>query len=248
MSHIAVSTFAAGERARVGRVASRTTPLVIRGFDLIELHNRDCMEAMREMPDKAFDLAIVDPPYGIEKQISVGGGSHTKASVKFHHLYTEKGKTWDKKPGPEYFKELFRVSKNQIVWGGNYFELPPCRCFVVWDKVRVVKNFSQAEFAWTSFDRPAKIFSFCGNAGFILSPEDAKVHSTQKPVSLYRYLLDEFAEPSDKILDTHFGSGSIALACWEMGRNLVGFEIDDEYHKAALERLEQHKAQGSIFV
>ncbi|HJZ05565.1 MAG: Phage DNA modification methylase [Microgenomates group bacterium GW2011_GWA2_46_16] len=214
----------------------------------IELLNIDCMKAMEEMPDKAFDLAIVDPPYGIEKEISTGGGSHTKSAVKFHQLYSESGKKWDKAPGPEYFKELFRVSKNQIIWGGNYFELPPCRCFVVWDKVRVVNNFSQAEYAWTSFDRPAKVFRFCGNAGFILSPEDEKIHPTQKPVSLYRYLLDEFAGLSDKILDTHFGSGSSALACWEMGRDLVGFDTDEEYTRKALARLEQHKTQGSIFV
>jgi site-specific DNA-methyltransferase (adenine-specific) len=213
----------------------------------VNLYHGNCMEAMASMPDNSYDLAIVDPPYGRECNISTGGGSHTKSSVKFHQQYSENTKVWNKAPDAEYFKELFRISRNQIIWGGNYFLLPPCRCFVAWDKVRFVENFSQVEFAWTSFDSPALIFKFCGNGGFILSAQDAKIHPTQKPVRLYEWLLNNYAKPGDKILDTHCGSGSILIACDIMGYDIDAYEIDLDYFTAAKERLERHQAQGKLF-
>jgi site-specific DNA-methyltransferase (adenine-specific) len=215
-------------------------------MSVINIYNQDCMAAMKAMPDKAYDLAIVDPPYGDSCNISSGGGSHTKSQVRFHQAYSEEKKKWNTVPGPEYFTELFRVSKNQIIWGGNYFPVPPCRCFVMWDKIRAVKNFSQVEFAWTSFDSPALMFRFCNNGGFVLSPQDAKIHPTQKPVRLYEWLLKNYAKPGDKILDTHLGSGSIAIACDIMGYDLDGYEIDADYFQAATERFARHKQQGVL--
>jgi site-specific DNA-methyltransferase (adenine-specific) len=210
---------------------------------MINLHLGDCMGAMREMPDKAFELAIVDPPYGTQN--FTGGGSHTKSNCKFGNLYRENGKQWNTVPGPEYFGELFRVSENQIIWGGNYFKLPPTRCFLIWDKIRYIKNFSRVEYAWTSFDKQPDLFQFCGNGGFITAPEDSpKISPTQKPVALYKWLLKNYAKPGDKILDTHLGSGSIAIACDVMGFDLTGYEIDAEYYQAACERLERHQKQG----
>jgi site-specific DNA-methyltransferase (adenine-specific) len=213
---------------------------------MITLINGDCMDYLPKMKDNEYDLAIVDPPYGEECNISTGGGSHTKSLVKFHNVYNKGGK-WNEVPGPEYFNELFRISKNQIIWGGNYFFLPPCRCFVSWDKIRVVKNFSQVEFAWTSFNSPALLFRFCGNGGFILSAQDFKIHPTQKPVALYKWLLKNYAKPGDKILDTHFGSLSIGIACHDMGFDLWAYELDEDYFKAGKERLERHQLQTRLF-
>lgn len=211
---------------------------------MIELYNEDCMQMMARYPDGYFDLAIVDPPYGLGPKISEGGGSHTKSLVKFHQMYKENGKSWDDTvPTQNYFDELFRISKNQIIWGGNYFNLPPNRGFIVWDKVRVVENFSNLEYAWTSFDRHAKMFTFCNNAGFVLKDEDKKIHPTQKPVQLYRWLLSNYAKEGDKILDTHLGSGSIACACHDYGFSLVASEIDKDYYEAALKRLNNHRQQ-----
>jgi site-specific DNA-methyltransferase (adenine-specific) len=222
---------------------------------MVRLFHGDCMTAMKEMPDKAYELAIVDSPYGLQAQGGVnryaGGGLHTKSIVKFGSRFSMadsyNGKRWDESvPTDEYFKELFRLSRNQIIWGGNYFGLPPCRCFVTWDKIRVVENFSQVEFAWTSFNSPPLLFRFCGNGGFILAPEDAKIHPTQKPVKLYKWLLKNYAKPGDKILDTHLGSGSSAIACDIMGYSMDGYEIDADYFQAASERLERHQRQGVL--
>ena len=215
---------------------------------VINIIHGDCMEAMKAMPDKAYDLAIVDPPYGDSCNIQSGGGSHTKSQVRFHQAYSEEKKKWNRVPGPEYFAELFRVSRNQIIWGGNYFNLPSCRCFVAWDKIRAVENFSQVEYAWTSFDDPALLFRFCNNGGFILSPQDAKIHPTQKPVRLYEWLLKNYAKPGDKILDTHGGSCSLAIACDVMGFSADIYEIDAEYFQAATERFERHQKQAQLFV
>lgn len=215
---------------------------------MIDLKNMDCVEYMKTCKDKEFDLAICDPPYGIEDEISKGGGSHTKSNVKFHQMYSENFKTWDIAPTKEYFDELFRVSKNQIIWGGNYFpELPACRCFICWDKVRYVPNFSMAEYAWTSFDKPAKLFKYCNNAGFILKPADEKIHPTQKPIQLYKYLLTEFAKEGDKILDTHLGAGSIAIAAHYLNFDLTATEIDKQYYDDAVERFNKYTAQTHLF-
>lgn len=196
-----------------------------------DLRNMDCMDLMAKYPDKHFELAIVDPPYGIGDKFK--GGSSGK--MQFNEI-VEKG--WDCVPDASYFKELFRVSKNQIIWGGNYFDLPPSRCFIVWDK-QISEDFSlaMAELAWTSFDKLAKIFRMS-------TPKDGlKIHNCQKPIALYKWLLHNYAKPGDKILDTHLGSGSIAIACHENGFDLTGSELDADYFAAMQKRLETAIAQ-----
>ena len=197
-------------------------------------YNMDCMEGMKQFPDKFFELAIVDPPYGIGDKFK--GGANGK--MNFNEIVN---KAWDSAPSAEYFKELFRVSKNQIIWGGNYFDLPPTRCFITWDK-EISENFTlaMAELAWTSFDKLAKIFR-------LSVPKDGlKIHPTQKPVALYKWLLTNYAKQGDKILDTHAGSASSLIACREMGFEYVGYEIDTDYYNAATKRLEAAKAQVNI--
>jgi len=192
------------------------------------------MEGMKQFPDKFFELAIVDPPYGIGDKFK--GGANGK--MNFNEIVN---KAWDSAPSAEYFKELFRVSKNQIIWGGNYFDLPPTRCFITWDK-EISENFTlaMAELAWTSFDKLAKIFR-------LSVPKDGlKIHPTQKPVALYKWLLTNYAKQGDKILDTHAGSASSLIACRDMGFEYVGYEIDTDYYNAATKRLEAAKAQVNI--
>lgn len=203
----------------------------------------DCMHpeyGLPSYPDKYFDLAIVDPPYGISEKIYSGGGSHTKNNCKFHHFF-ETGVRWDDAvPTKEYFDNLMRVSKTVIIWGGNYFDLPPCRGAICWDKIKAVENFSQWEMAWTNIDMPAKIYRFCSNGGFILSAKNReRIHPTQKPVELYEALLSDYAKAGDLILDTHVGSASSLIACESMGLNYVGYEIDPDYYNAAKKRMEK---------
>lgn len=171
----------------------------------INLYNEDCLQAMRAMQNNQFDLAIVDPPYGLGKR-TTDGGSKRNTQTKF--MEDIRRTNWDDStPTKEYFDELKRVSKNQIVWGGNYFELHSYRTFVVWDKMTYVPTMSQVEMAVTSFDSPARLVKINSN-------QSDRIHPTQKPVKLYQWLLNEYAETGDKILDTHLGSGSIALiAC-----------------------------------
>ena len=198
--------------------------------DFLDLHHCDCMELMAQYPDKYFDLAIVDPPYGIGDKFK--GGKTGK--MNFNEIVN---KDWDKVPPTEYFNELMRVSKNQIIWGGNYFNLPPTRCFIVWDKI-ISDDFSlaMAELAWTSFDKLAKIIK-------LQVPKDGKIHPTQKPIDLYDWVIRNYAKQGDKILDTHFGSGSIALAVDKANRldkmnlHLTACEIDAEYIDKAIQRI-----------
>jgi site-specific DNA-methyltransferase (adenine-specific) len=202
------------------------------------LHNCDCLEAMRQMPDNAFDLAIVDPPYGI----GMSGGN-----VGYKGDNNLPRKDWDNEiPSPEYFAELTRVSKHQIVWGGNYFPLPPHRCFVVWDKGAGFQDrtYAEGELAWTSFDRNAKIYHRDP-----LAKRDyvGRCHPSQKPVNLYKWLLTHFAKSGDRILDTHHGSGSNAIACIDMGFSITAYELDEDYFKAACERIELAQQQGRLF-
>lgn len=204
---------------------------------MIQLYNGDCLEAMKKMKDNEFDLAIVDPPYEIKTKNPFQGSG----KLKNRALHKDrKIKIWDKAPTKEYFSELMRVSKNQIIWGGNYFDLPPTRCVIAWDKVQPWENFSQWEMGWTSFSSPASLFKYDNRTG-------AKIHPTQKPVSLYTWILDKYANPGDRILDTHLGSGSIAIACHNLGFDLVGYELDKDYFEAAKKRLEEHQKQLRLF-
>jgi site-specific DNA-methyltransferase (adenine-specific) len=201
------------------------------------LYNMDCMELLRGLPDKAFDLAIVDPPYGLGTKLTRGGGQHLKFK---NHKEIE---NWDVAPTPEYFDELRRVSKNQIIWDGNYFDLPPCRGFVIWDKQQSVPNFSACEFAWNSIDGVSKIFRYRQAGCF----GETKIHPTQKPVDLYLFLLDLFATTGQRILDTHLGSGSHAIACNNLGFELTACELDKGYFDASCQRIEQATAQQRMF-
>ena len=201
--------------------------------DKIEITNEDNMELMARYPDKYFDLAIVDPPYGLGKRLSQRGGKHK--NTKFAVLY-ENSSQWDNEiPNEKYFKEVFRVSKNQIIWGANYYleYLPSTRGIVCWDKKQYMPTFSRIEFAWTSFDAVARLYEGT-------STDLNRFHPTQKPVALYKWLLDKYAKEGDKILDTHLGSMSIAIACADYGFELVGCELDVDYYNAGIKRLKNH--------
>ena len=206
----------------------------------LSLFHADCMEIMKQYPDKYFDLAIVDPPYGIGFDNKIGEA---------------KTKNWDSAiPTDEYFKELKRVSKNQIIWGANYFPYlwkNGCRGFVFWNKDVNVDNFSAGELAYTSFDKPAKYFYYAWNglADGIRgrNKQQKTIHPTQKPIQLYEWLLMNFAKEGDLILDTHLGSGSSRIAAYKGGFNFVGFEIDEEYFNAANKRFDNFKSQARLF-
>ena len=201
-------------------------------------YNMDCMDAMREFPDKFFGLALVDPPYGINWMKQVENPNKGKNWKQWD------SKKWDEKiPKEEYFIELFRVSKNQIIWGGNYFDLPPTPCLVIWDKMQ---EFSGATFetAWTSFSSPSKAFRMSRCEAYVGMD---KIHPTQKPIALYTWLLQNYAHRGDKILDTHVGSASSLIACHRMGFEYWGYELDESYFKAASERLAREKATTPLF-
>lgn len=200
--------------------------------------NGDCMDYLKEFPDDYFDLCICDPPYGLlDAGMQTGGCTgHFK-----DRLFNNKAiKDWDKAPSQEYFDQIFRVSRNQIIWGGNYFRLPPCRCFVVWDKLQPWENFSRCEYAWTSFKMPSKLFQFDNRY-------KGKIHPTQKPVELYLYLLSQFADENDTILDTHTGSASSLIACYQTYHRYIGFEISETFYNSAKKRLEEETAQTNIW-
>lgn len=203
-------------------------------------YNMDCMQGMKEFPDKYFDLAIVDPPYGINADKGTNG---------FGVANVRKYKSeWDNSaPNADYFNELFRVSKQQIIWGGQYMirNLKPATKWLVWDKVgesNFQNPFSKCELAWCSFDGVVEKF-VCYQIGFVSGDKSERIHPTQKPVALYKWILKNYAKAGDKILDTHVGSASSLIACYDMGFEYVGFEIDPEYYKQASERLEAVKAQ-----
>jgi len=202
---------------------------------MIELLHCDCMEYMATVPDKYFDLAIVDPPYGIGDKFK--GGKTGK--MNFNEVVE---KDWDKVPTMEYWQELIRVSKNQIIWGGNYFPLPPTRCFIVWDK-QISEDFSlaMAELAWTSFDKLAKIFK-------MPTPKDGKIHPTQKPIKLYEWLLTNYAKKGQKVFDSHLGSGSSAIAAHYFGVDFVGCELDKDYFDAAKARFDMATKQLAMSI
>ena len=223
----------------------------------IEINHGDCMEALREMPDNAFELAIVDPPYGIgadkaqnsaaERRIKADGKSKAGRGWKQY-----KDTEWDNAtPTDEYFTELFRVSKRQIIWGGNYFPLiwSVSNSFIVWNKMQRDFSLADGELAWYSEENKAmRTFDFSrGGALSDNNKNGGRFHPTQKPVALYKWLLQNYAKEGDRILDTHIGSGSIAIACWDAKFDLVGYELDEDYHKAATARLKEHQSQGQLF-
>lgn len=209
----------------------------------LEFFNADCMHLMKNFKDKEFDLAVVDPPYGIRAgKMTMGRGKH-----KFKN-----GKDWDVEiPTEEYFLELFRASKNQIIWGGNYFTkiLPPSNDWIIWDKLNPNLSFSEAEMAWCSIKRNTRIFKHYSAQ----VEEGGKIHPTQKPVQLYEWLLKNYAQPNDKIIDTHLGSGSIAIAIDKANTidnknfTFVGIELDSEYFNASIQRFKNYKNQLTIF-
>ena len=204
---------------------------------MINITNEDNMELMSRYEDNYFDLAIVDPPYGLgKKTTSGGGGKNTQAEKWDDHK-------WDNEiPTDKYFIELFRVSKNQIIWGGNYFPFlwnERCRGLITWDKMVYIPTMSQIEYAWCSKDMLPKLVKINNN-------DSNRQHPTQKPVKLYEWLLMNYAKKGDKILDTHLGSGSIAIACHNLGFDLTACELDKEYFGAAMKRLKQHQSQLRI--
>ncbi len=204
-----------------------------------EVFNMDCIEGMKQYPDNYFELAIVDPPYGLER---LQKGSLRLGGTKGNY---ENKLSWDKKPNEDYFKELFRVSKNQIVWGANNFILPPTEYFCIWDKKQTVDNFATAEYAWVSMGlkKPAKIFTYSIHQ----HNQTNKIHPTQKPEKLYKWLLTNYAKVGDKILDTHLGSGSSRIAAYDLGFEFTGFELDEDYFKASEKRFKQHTDQLTLF-
>jgi site-specific DNA-methyltransferase (adenine-specific) len=197
------------------------------------------MDFMRDVPDNYYELAIVDPPYGLGEKLTQGGTWSKK--------WQTKGANWDKLPNKEYFDELKRVSKNWIIWGGNYFieYLPNCRCFLAWHKPYMdgMHSMSNVELALTSFDSNAKKVSINKDLG-----SEERIHITQKPVALYKWLLDKYAKPNDKILDTHGGSMSIAIACHDYGFDLDLCELDKEYFDKGVQRVKNHVAQQKLFI
>lgn len=204
---------------------------------MIELLNMDCMDFMRDCPDKAFDLAIVDPPYGI----GMDGGN-----VGYKGFNDFAKKSWDKTvPSSTYFEELMRVSCEQIIWGGNYFDLPPSRCFLIWDKGEGFygRTYAECEQAWSSFDANAKIFK---RDPLARGDYHGKIHPTQKPVPLYSWLLKNYAKPNQRILDTHLGSGSSAIAAHYFGCDFVGIELDPDYFAAAKQRFDSETRQVAL--
>jgi site-specific DNA-methyltransferase (adenine-specific) len=204
--------------------------------DKITITNEDNMELMKRYPDNYFDLAIVDPPYGINAgKMTMGSGKH-----KF-----KQGKNWDSAiPNDEYFQELFRVSKNQIIWGGNYFSLPLNNNWVIWDKLNPNLSFSEAELAWSSINKNVRIFK---RYSAMDDDDGKKQHPTQKPIQLYKYCLEKYSKEGFKILDTHLGSGSIAIACHDYGFELTACELDKEYYDKAIERIKNHVSQQKLF-
>lgn len=203
----------------------------------------DNMEFMKDLPDNAYDLAIVDPPYGIGAHIEQGLNDKRTGSRKKSKWG---GGKWDcKSPEIEYFINLMRVSKNYIVWGGNYFDIPHERCVLVWDKVQRIDQ-ADCELAWTTFKTSSRIFTYSRSLlqGF-QNPD--RFHPTEKPVALYKWLLQNYAKPGQTIFDSHVGSGSIRIACHDMGYDFTGCEIDPDYHAAQQKRFQTHIAQAQLF-
>ena len=208
-------------------------------------YNMDCMQGMKEFPDKYFDLAIVDVPYGIGES---GGKNHTRSKLAKAKDYKAFSGNDLKPPDKEYFDELMRVSKNQIIWGANHFisKIPyDSSCWIVWDKDNGDNDFADCELAWTYFDTAVRRFKFrwAGMLQQNMKIKESRIHPTQKPVALYEWLLSRYAKPNDIILDTHVGSASSLIACYNTNHKFVGFELDEYYYKVSKQRLDTEMAQ-----
>ena len=206
---------------------------------MLTITNEDNMVMMARYPDKHFDLAIIDAPYNLKrfrKGIVESDRHKFKSGPQFNNC----------SPTDEFWKELFRISKNQIVWGANNFIMPPSEYFCIWNKKQTVDNFASAEYAWVSMGlkTPAKVFDY----SIHLHNHVDKIHPTQKPVDLYKWILKTYAKPSQSILDTHLGSGSIAIACHDYGYELTACELDKDYYEAAMKRINGHLAQQKLFI
>ncbi len=215
----------------------------------IELHHGDCMDAMKDMEDNQFDLAIVDPPYGIGESGKTNKSRGKLAIAKDYKSFHGDDLVPASK---DYFSEFFRISKNQIIWGANHFIEQfnkNSRCWIVWDKNNGSSDFADCELAWTSFNTAVRKFEFTWN-GMLqgnMKNKEKRIHPTQKPVQVYKWLLRNYAKEGDKILDTHLGSGSIAVACWDLKFDLTGYELDKEYYDAGMKRFDTHCKQGQLF-
>jgi site-specific DNA-methyltransferase (adenine-specific) len=209
---------------------------------MIELHHIDCIEYMRELPDKCFELAIVDPPYGIGQ---AGASNYTRGKLATARNYKAFAGNDSEPPSEEYFEQLERVSINQIIWGANHFRARNSSAWIVWDKLNGASDFADAELAYTSFRCAVRVFRFrwAGMLQGNMSNKEERIHPTQKPVKLYEWLLMNYAKDGDRILDTHLGSGSSAIAAHNLGFDFIGCELDDHYFNAASLRLKQHQAQ-----
>jgi site-specific DNA-methyltransferase (adenine-specific) len=210
---------------------------------MIQITNEDNMLLMARYSDNYFDLAIVDPPYGLGDRLVKGGAKGGMGSLR--NLADDKVENWDEIPSPEYFTELQRVSKNQIIWGGNYFldYLGKTDGFVVWDKMNGTNPMADAELAWQNIKGSTRMFRWHHFSG----ERTAKIHPTQKPIQLYKWLFKNYAKEGDKILDTHLGSGSIAIACHDYKFDLTACELDKEYFDAAMKRIKDHQSQTTLF-
>jgi len=210
---------------------------VLPAVPLSEVYLEDCVTGLKRYPDNHFDLAVVDPPYGLGNKLVDGGAGRNGKFDK-----NRDSVKWDILPNDDYFNELMRVSKNQIIWGSNYFQLPPTRCNLIWYKMQ---EFSGADFelAWTSFDKASKAFKMSRVEAY----SDGKIHPCQKPIKLYEWILKNYANEGDLILDTHLGSGSSRIAAYKGGFNFVGFEIDQEYYDKQEKRFNDFKSQLRLF-
>ena len=216
----------------------------------IQIFNEDCMTAMAKMKDNEFDLAIVDPVYDLDTNYLCPGSNISTTGVKRNHIKSARKLSKQEVVGIDYFSELRRISKDQIIWGINYFEYPVGICGrIIWDKKNDKSTFSNCEIAACSKIKGVRIFRYMWN-GMLqenMKDKEIRIHPFQKPVALYKWILEKYTNPSDKILDTHGGSMSLAIACWDMCHDLTAYEIDKDYYNDAIARLERHKAQGQLF-
>lgn len=219
------------------------------------VHCADCIDIMKQWPDKCIDLVLTDPPYGIgfdKENTSMSCGMRTDGTQRKYNKWSAPrpvgylAKSWDEKPGAEYFNEIFRISKNQIIWGGNYFNLPVSGSWIVWDKQVVMPTLSKCELAWCSIGEHVEIFRYLW-AGFRKEKPEERFHPTQKPINLIQWILDNYSKPGMTIFDPFAGSGTTAIACLETGRNYICIEKEPDYVEIINKRIATWKEQGRMF-